>query len=139
MAIMYLCLIKTGITLLLIFELSLMLYNMEKESLADWLYCVEQITKQNWNEVDFKDCRVMRAIAEEEERWIEKKVTDKFNYFDQLHYARLVARVLAGLNYAGKRNVSDDVRLKAYMFACCYLKCLLQNEGINLNYSRNSI
>lgn len=113
------------------FELSLMLYNMEKESLANWLYCVEQITKQNWNEVDFKDCRVMRAIAEEEERWIEKKVTDKFNYFDQLHYARLVARVLAGLNYAGKRNVSDDVRLKAYMFACCYLKCLLQNEGIN--------
>ena len=113
------------------FELSLMIHNMEKESLADWLYCVEQVTEHDWDEVDFKDGRVIRAIAEGEESWIEKKITDKFNYFDQLHNARFMARVLAGLNYAGKRKVSDEVRLKAYMFACCYLKCLLKKEEIN--------
>ena len=113
------------------FELSLMIHNMEKESLKDWLYCVEQVLEQSWNEVDFKDGKVIRAIAEEEERWIKKKVTDKFNYFDQLHNARLMARILAGLNYAGKRNVSDDVRLKSYMFASCCLKHLLQKEKVN--------
>lgn len=117
------------------FELSLMLHNMEKESVANWLYCIEQVTKQAWNEIDFKDCRVIRAIVEEEERWIKSKITDKFNYFDQLNNARLMARVLAGLNYVGKRNMSDDVHLKAYMFACCYLKYLLQKEGINYIFS----
>ena len=74
------------------FELSLMIHNMEKESLADWLYCVEQVTEHDWDEVDFKDGRVIRAIAEGEESWIEKKISDKFNYFDQLHNARLLAR-----------------------------------------------
>lgn len=113
------------------FELSLMLHNMEKESLESWLYCLGQVSKQAWDEVDFKDGRVIQAIVEEEERWIKRRVTDKFNYLDQLHNARLFARVLAGLNYTGKRNVSNDVRLKAFMFASCYLKRLLQKESIN--------
>lgn len=114
------------------FELSLMLYNMEKESLASWLYCVEQVTQKVWNNIDFKDSKVIRTITEEEEKWIKKKVTDKFNYFDQLHNARLMARVLAGLNYAGKRNMSYDMRLKAYLFACCYLRKLLQKRRLDL-------
>lgn len=113
------------------FELSLMLHNMEKESLNNWLYCVEQVGKQDWNEVDFKDGKVIQTIVGEEEKWIKKKVTDRFNYYDQLQNARLLARVLAGLNYAGKRKVSDDVRLKAYMFACCYLKLLIERKDMN--------
>ncbi len=113
------------------FEYSLMIHNMEKESLKDWLYCIEQIAKQEWDEIDFRDSKVIRAISEEEERWIQKKVTDKFNYLDQLRNARLIARILVGLNYAGKRSISDDARLKAYMFACCYLKHFLQDQGID--------
>ncbi len=42
-----------------------------------------------------------------------------------------MARVLVGLNYSGKRNLPDEGRLKAYAYACCYLKCLLQEEKIN--------
>lgn len=113
------------------FEYSLMIHNMEKESLENWLYCIEQVAKQAWDEVDFRDSRVIRAIAEEEERWIEKMVTYNFNYLDQFRNARLIARVLVGLNYAGKRNMSDDARLKAYIYACCHLKYLLLQEGIN--------
>ncbi len=118
------------------FEYSLMFYNMEKESLANWLECVNQVAKQRWDEIDFKDSKIVQAIEEEEERWIKNKVTDKFNYFDQLHNTRLLARVLVGLNYAGKKNISDGARVKAYMFACCYLKCLLHAEDINQVYSK---
>lgn len=112
------------------FEYSLMLHNMEKESLANWLYCIEQVANQSWDDIDFKDSKVIRAISEEEEKWIEKKITDKFNYLDKLKSMRLLARVLVGLNYSGKKNISDESRLKAYLFACCYLKYFLQAEGI---------
>lgn len=113
------------------FEYSLMYHNMGKESLANWLYCVSQVAKQKWDDVDFKDSKVIQTISWEEEKWIEQKTGDKFNYIDELRNARLLARVLAGLNFSGKRTLSDEGRLKAYVYACCYLDCLLQKEGIN--------
>lgn len=118
------------------FEYSLMLHNMENESLENWMYCVEQVVVQKWEEVDFKDSKVIQAIEDEEENWIKRKVTDRYNYLDQLHNARLMARVLVGLNYAGKRNVSDDIRIKSYIFSCYYLKALLKRKGIE-NISPN--
>ena len=113
------------------FEYSLMYHDMGKESLASWLYCISQVAEQAWEDVDFKDSRVIREISREEEKWIEKKAEDRFSYLDELRKARLMARVLVGLNYSGKRNLPDEGRLKAYAYACCYLKCLLQEERIN--------
>lgn len=112
------------------FEYSLMHHDMGKESLASWLYCISQVSEQKWDDVDFKDSRVIREISKEEEKWIEQKVSDKFSYLDEFRKARLIARILVGLNYSGKRNLSDEDRLKAYVFACCYLKRLLEEEGI---------
>ncbi len=112
-------------------EYSLMLHSMEEVPLADWLYSVEQVVQQAWAEVDFRDSKVIAAIAQEEEKWIQTRVNDEFNYLDQLRSARLIARVLVGLNYSGKKKIADEKRLKAYMFACCYLKRLLQEKGIN--------
>lgn len=112
-------------------EYSLMLHSMKEVSLAKWLYYIEQVAQQAWTEIDFRDSRVIETIAEEEEKWIQTKVNDEFNYLDQLRNARLLARVLVGLNYSGKRKISDESRLKAYMFACCYLKRFLQEKGIS--------
>lgn len=113
------------------FEYSLMCHNMGNESLADWLYCIKKASEQAWEDVDFKDVRVIQEIGREEEKWIEHKVEDKFSYLDELRKARILARVLVGLNYSGKRNLSDEVRLKAYTYACCYMKRLLEEEQIN--------
>ena len=113
------------------FEFNLLLHNLKKESLESWIFSVRQVVKQTWEEVDFKDSKVIRAISEEEMRWIEKKITERFNYLDQLRAARILARVLAGLNYAGKRDIPDENRFRAYLFACCYLQELLRIEGIN--------
>lgn len=113
------------------FEFNLMLHNLKKESLESWIFSIQQVVKQTWEEVDFKDSKVIRAISDEEKRWIEKKVTDRFNYLDQLRMARILARVLAGLNYAGKKEIPKENRFRAYLFACCYLQELLQTEGIN--------
>lgn len=113
------------------FEYSLMYHDMGKESLDNWLYCVSKVVEQAWDEIDFKDSKVIQTINQEEEEWIEKKIAEKFSYLDELRKARLMARVLVGLNYSGKRNLPEEGRLKAYMYACCYLKRLLQEEGIN--------
>ncbi len=119
------------------FEYSLMHHDMGKESLATWLRCVSQVAGQEWDDVDFKDGRVIQAISREEEKWIKQKASDRFSYLDELRKARLIARVLVGLNYSGKRKLLDEDRLKAYVFACCYLKCLLQMEGID--YTSNKM
>ncbi len=55
------------------FEYSLMYHDMGKESLASWLYCISQVAEQAWEDVDFKDSRVIREISREEEKWIEKR------------------------------------------------------------------
>lgn len=112
------------------FEYSLMYHDMGEESLASWYYCVSQVVEQAWDDLDFKDSKVIQTISKEEEKWINKKTADKFSYLDELRKARLMARVLVGLNYSGKRNLPDEGRLKAYVYACCYLKRLLQIEGI---------
>lgn len=112
------------------FEFSLMYHDIGEESLASWYYCVSQVVEQAWDDLDFKDSKVIQTISKEEEKWINKKTADKFSYLDELRKARLMARVLVGLNYSGKRNLPDEGRLKAYVYACCYLKRLLQIEGI---------
>lgn len=118
------------------FEFNLMLHNLKKEPLESWIFSIRQVVRQAWDEVDFKDSKVIRAISEEEKQWIEKKVTDRFNYLDQLRMARILARVLAGLNYAGKKEIPEDNRFRAYLFACCYLEELLRMEEINYISSR---
>ncbi len=112
------------------FEFNLMLHNLKRESLEHWLFCVWQVAEGSWDEVDFKDGKVIRAISGEEKAWIDRKVTERFNYLDQLRQARILARVLAGLNYAGKKDIPEENRFRAYLFACCYLKRLLVAEGI---------
>lgn len=113
------------------FEYSLMLHSMKEVPLEKWLYYIEQVAQQAWTEIDFRDSRVIEIIAKEEEKWIQTKVNDEFNYLDELRNARLLARVLVGLNYSGKRKIPDELRLKAYTFACCYLKHFLQEKGIS--------
>ena len=112
------------------FEYSLMYHNMGEESLASWCYCVSQVAEQAWKDLDFKDSKVIQVINEEEEKWIEEKTANKFSYLDELRKARLMARVLVGLNYSGKRNIPDEGRLKAYVYACCHLKLLLKMDRI---------
>lgn len=119
------------------FEYSLMYHNMKEESLASWHYCVSQVAERKWEDVDFKDSRVIQEIYEEEEKWIKKKIADKFSYLDELRKARLMARVLVGLNYSGKRNLPAEGRLKAYIYACRHLKSLFQMEGIH--YAQDKI
>lgn len=111
------------------FEFSLLAYNMEKQSLAEWLSCIDLITRQDWDNLDCKDSKVIQEIVAGEMAWIELETTDTFNYPDQLRDARLIARVLAGLNYAGKKKVSDELRQKAFFYACYYLKNLLKSKG----------
>lgn len=111
-------------------EFHLMLHNLIKEPIENWLFCVRQVAGQLWEEVDFKDSKVIRIISKEENAWMEQKAAYRFSYLDQLRMARLFARFLAGLNYAGKKDIPENKRLRAYLFACCYLKQLLQTEGI---------
>lgn len=113
------------------FELSLLLHNFENQNLNNWLNYIEKIMNKDWDNLECLDMRTFIAIEEAENLWIED-INDEFHsYKDSLFEARIISRVLAGLNYAGKQRVNNEIRRKAFLFACCYLMRLLEIKGIS--------
>ncbi|MTJ91455.1 MAG: hypothetical protein F8N36_01100 [Desulfovibrio sp.] len=111
------------------FELSALLTNLEKESLFDWINDIILLSECQWDEQDFKGQSLVKAIEEEERNWVDSICRSSFSYKDCLNNARLVARVMAGLNYAGKRDVSDDMRIKSFIYASVFMKVLLDKTN----------
>lgn len=110
-------------------EINLLLRNMKAQELHKWNNVVKNLAQSNWAELDCLDKQVLKAITDEEEKWIETQTTSNCNYKDELIEARHVARIIAGLNFAGKRNVEWDVFQKAYIYACFNLKELFKKSN----------
>ncbi len=108
------------------FELSMMLKDLSKSSVMEWLNNNTLVTEEKWDDAEFKGSLVVRALQGNEKKWIDELCKkNNFSYKDQLNKTRYVARVLAGLNFASKRNVSDDIRIKSIIYASLNLKRLL--------------
>lgn len=113
------------------FELSLLLHNFLNMENLRWINQIYNMAEQKWELIDFNDKQVFQSIQDCEKYWIEMQCDDKFNYKDNLLETQYVARVLAGLNYAGKKQVEEEIRRKAFLYACIYMKKLLAAKHIS--------
>lgn len=113
------------------FELSLLLHNFESMELMEWISLTGKMAYKKWNEVDCKDKAIFQLIEETENAWIARKTDGFHNYTDSLLEAKLIARILSGLNYAGKKKVSVEIRKKSFLYACRYLERLLDIKSVN--------
>lgn len=120
------------------FELSLLLNNFENMELLKWVHFIGQMSNQEWNNVECMDKQVFVNIHKCEDQWLNGECNSEFNYKDNLIEARYIARVIVGLNYAGKRAVSNEIRKKSFLYACIYMKKLLELKGVS-NYAINVI
>ena len=103
-----------------------------------WINHISNMADSKWELIDCIDKQVLCLIKESERNWIERECSEKFSYKDNLLEAQYIARVLAGLNYAGKKKVKEEIRRKAFLYACIYMKRLLMLKKI-WSYKSNVI
>lgn len=120
------------------FELSLLLNDFLNMELLEWIHFISQMSNQEWDNIECMDKQVYITIYKCEDQWINEECDSKYNYKDNLIEARYIARVMAGLNYAGKREVDNEIRKKSFLYACIYMKKLLEIKGV-CNYALNAI
>lgn len=111
------------------FELSLLLRVFEGVSLHKWVKMVEDICQSNWDGLDFEKVAVIRQLHMQENLWIKSINSTGFSHYDKMQLGQYTARVVAGLNFAGKKTVSDTKRELAFVFTCVFLKKLLEIAG----------
>lgn len=107
------------------FELSIMLHTLENYPSHKWMNLVEDICNKRWENLDFSGASIIQAIHEQEDAWVKKTNTTKFSHADKMRLGQSIARVIAGLNFAGKKAVSSSQRACAFLFSCVFLKQLM--------------
>lgn len=108
------------------FELSLLLQTFEASSRQQWISLAENICAKNYGNLDFARASVIQVFQESEDAWVKRSTSSpQFSHADKMRLGQLTARVIAGLNFAGKKAVSEDRREQAFIFSCVFLKKLL--------------
>lgn len=118
------------------FELSLLLHSSVSMEMINWISLVRNLANKQWENVNCIDKEVFQTITKLENQWIERKNDSYHSYQDQLLEARIVARIMAGLNYAGKKKADKEVRKKSFFYACAFMELLLQIKKIT-SWKRN--
>lgn len=96
-----------------------------------WLEDMQGLAFGKFDSLEFKGLSLSRAIHDAESEWIEKSCANDLSMHDPLHRARLLARVVAGLNFAGKRKVEPELRSRAFLYAAAFLEKLLLDAKID--------
>lgn len=106
------------------FELSLLLRSLESYSHQDWVETVKGICEERWDNLDFNGVAIVEAIYRAENNWVNTVNNTSFSHVDKMKYGQYIARVLVGLNFAGKRKIDRTKKEKAFIFSCIFLKKL---------------
>ncbi len=120
------------------FELSFLLEGIARMEPNIWMKQIRFISEEQWDDVEAGNRDCLREICDSEKRWINSQDDSTHAYHDFLKEAELTARVMAGLNYAGKMAVNKETREKSYFYACIYMEKLLNLKGIDF-LTMNSI
>lgn len=113
------------------FELSELLRFLATDSIHSWIQDVAILSKGDGKNLDCRAASFVKEITKTEVKWIDETYNASFSYKDSLNVARNFARVIAGLNYAGKGNISDDMRMKALIYAASFLQNTLERHNID--------
>lgn len=111
------------------FSLSLLLRVFEGTSLVKYIDVLTKIIEEKWDDIDIKYIKAIQQIDVSENFFIETVCDERHRYNDLMKKGKYIARVLAGLNFSGKKNIDDDLREKAFFFAALYLKKLFEYCG----------
>ena len=108
------------------FEISELLQNCGTDKAECWLENMQCLANEKFDGLEFTGLSMARSIKQAENSWINEICTSTFSYSDTFKQARQLARVISGLNFAAKRDMEDEKRLKAFLYAAAHLKALLQ-------------
>lgn len=112
------------------FELSLLLHNLKEITIPSWINLVKCMSENIWDNINCVDKDVFKDISELEDQWIKSSTNIYCNHRDSMLEARAIARVIAGLNYAGKSKVDMEIRKKSFLYACIYMERLLDIKHV---------
>lgn len=107
------------------FELNLLMQIFDGIPLHKWIGLVEDICQNNLEDLDFEKKRVIEQLHMQEDLWIREITSAGFSHFDKMRLGQRIARVVAGLNFSGKKSIPDTKREYAFAFSCVFLKKLL--------------
>lgn len=96
-----------------------------------WLCNMRKTAKGQFDDLEFNGLAMVQAIRDAELAWVDEICNPRFSYKDDFLQARLLARVIAGLNFAGKRRMDADLRLKAFLYSAAYLEAMLNFWSIS--------
>lgn len=103
-------------------ELSLLLRDFNNSSLNEWAETIVQISNNKFEDLNFGKIEAVQSIKDTEMRWIKDINQNGYSHTDAMKVCQRLSRVLVGLNYAGKSKVTEDIRIKSFVFAAIYLK-----------------
>ena len=108
------------------FELSALLYFLKDCALDEWVDILKDICDRRYNKIEYKVIDIVENLHNAENDWINQINDTAFSHVDKMKVGQYVARVLAGLNFAGKKKVEPVKKEKAFLFSCIYLKKLFE-------------
>lgn len=111
------------------FELSLLLHTAKDVSLDKWTDTISDVSRENWPQVSFTGKERIEEIHKTENQWIDQVSDASFSHVDKMKLTQSISRVIAGLNFAGKKKLDDTLREMAFLFSCIYLKKLFEQLG----------
>lgn len=112
------------------FEFSLLINNFEQMNLIEWVELIQKIAVKDWPNIDCKNKELFMEIQKVESDWMNKQIDKMNSHKDSLFEASIIARIIVGLNFAGKRKVNAEIHKKAFIYACVYLGLVLELKEI---------
>lgn len=107
------------------FEIAELLQSCGTDTPEVWTCNMRQMAKGQFDSLEFNGLAMVQAIRNAESAWLDEVCSSSFSFKDTFLQAKLLARVIAGLNFAGKRGMKDDLRLKAFLYAAANLEAML--------------
>lgn len=106
------------------FELSALLYFLKDCALDEWVDILKNICDGKYNKIEYKVVDIIESLHNAEVDWINCVNDTAFSHVDKMKVGQCIARILAGLNFAGKKKIEPAKKEKAFFFSCIYLKKL---------------
>lgn len=111
------------------FELAELLDKNILTPLGTWHDDIARLACKDFAGLDFAGSRMARHIYDVEEKWIQTVISVNFSQKTFLEDCRVLARVMVGLNFCGKRCISEAYREKAFLYASVFLRQMLSGNS----------
>lgn len=113
------------------FEIAELLQTCGTDKPEIWLENMRQVARGQFDSLEFNGLAMIQAIRNAEYAWIKDVCSPQVSLNDSFLQARRLARVIAGLNFTGKRGMKGEQRLRAFLYAAANLEAMLVDWDIS--------